>query len=53
VPFSQAATNDVPAESAAVEASASEKGWKNAWYLKVAPGSIAGLAHRPRNGESR
>ncbi len=45
--------NEVPADRAAVEASASEKGWKNAWYLKVAPGAIAGLAHRARNGESR
>ncbi len=45
--------NEVPAESAAVEASASANGWKNAWYLKVAPGSIAGLAHSARNGESR
>jgi hypothetical protein len=44
---------DVAAESAAVPASASEKGWKKAWYLKVAPGSIPGLAHRARNGESR
>ena len=53
MPFSHAAMNDVPADSAAVDASASLNGWKNAWYLKVAPGSIAGSAHRARIGESR
>jgi hypothetical protein len=51
VPAAQASTNEVPLDSAA--ASPSAKGWKKASYLNVAPGSIAGLAHRAKKGMSR